>query len=60
MKPSKTELPPIGQQVKLKTEVLSRVIIREWIVDQYLSNGKILLKRTDRHYTLEVNPEDIE
>ncbi len=53
-------LPAIGQKVTLKPEVLPNVIIREWIIDEHLSNGKIVLKRPDRNYTLEVMPDDIE
>ncbi len=54
------DLPATGQKVKIKPEVLPHLIIREWIVDRHLSNGKILLKRPDRNYTLEVNPDDLE
>ncbi len=49
-----------GEHVTLKTGAFPHVKIREWTIDCYLKNGKVLLRCPERDYTLEVTREDIE
>ncbi len=52
---------PAIQLVKLKPGTFPPVKVREWIVEEYIPNGKILLRCPDyRNYTLSVIPEHIE
>lgn len=57
---STPKLPKVGQSVKLKPDAFPHVKLREWVIEKYLPNGKILLKYLGKTYTLEVIPEDIE
>ncbi len=56
----RADMPQKGKRVRLKEGTFPHVKIREWVVDQYLPNGKIILKLPDKNYTLDVMPGDIE
>ncbi len=46
--------------VRLKETVWPKVKIRDWVIQEILSNGHLLLGLKDRIYTLEVSKKDVE
>ena len=49
-----------NKAVHIKDASLPHVRIRNWIIQEILSNGHLLLRCEGKNYTLEVMKEDVE
>ena len=50
----------LEKPVRLKEGAFPHVKIRDWVIQEVLENGHLLLSLKDKDYTLEVLQEDIE